>query len=267
MSSEFTLVTALLDLHRGEWKDYGRSWDRYLEYLSFHLKLEVCLYLFLPEELIPWARERRRGREKITFYHPLRLEDLCMYQHREKITEIMASSEYRKNLRDSKCPEVTQPLYNVMVNSKVDLVYQASRINPFHSDLFVWFDAGYGHGSITVSEGQSWFPHRLFPLERKIHLITLCDLEKIAREMRRFFEDHLDVIIGGFFAGTRESLRIYRRLYYSLVLEALEQGITDDDQFHHAIAWTRWPELFTVHRGHWFDGYYLIGQKSKENGT
>ena len=38
------------------------------------------------------------------------------------------------------------PLYILVTNSKVDLVHQAVRENPFNSSYFVWMDGGYGHG-------------------------------------------------------------------------------------------------------------------------
>jgi hypothetical protein len=59
-----------------------------------------------------------------------------------KIQTIMQSDKYREGLADPTVPECNQAWYNAVIWSKIPLISQASDMNPFKTDYFVWLDFG-----------------------------------------------------------------------------------------------------------------------------
>lgn len=60
-TSKFTLVTALLDIGRGNWWEYRRTIENYYQYLDNILHLNVDLVIFLDDKSADYIYKRRRG--------------------------------------------------------------------------------------------------------------------------------------------------------------------------------------------------------------
>ena len=144
----------------------------------------------------------------------------------------------------------------------MDLVKQVVDENPFGSDLFVWMDAGYGHGTKQWPDEKPWIPEKLLTPEslakNQITQIRLCGMEGVINDNWEFYKQHIDVVIGGFFAGTADAIRRYHTLYYDLFERALEEVIVDDDQYYATLCAVRHPDLFNPGQGGWYDGFHLF---------
>ena len=55
-------------------------------------------------------------------------------------------------------PEASNPAYNILVNSKPYLLYNATQISKFDSEYFIWLDAGYSHGQKNMIPNILWNP-------------------------------------------------------------------------------------------------------------
>ena len=63
---KFTVVTALFDLGRGQWKNFRRPLELYLNYSSQLLSLEIPIVAYVQPEIADRIWEMRRGKEHLT---------------------------------------------------------------------------------------------------------------------------------------------------------------------------------------------------------
>lgn len=79
----FTLVTAMLDIGRGNWTSHQRrSYNTYLLYMQRVLRLDVNMVIFIDAKGRPFVDWMRRGREKRTRVVEITLEELPYYRYR-----------------------------------------------------------------------------------------------------------------------------------------------------------------------------------------
>lgn len=244
--NQFTIVTSLIDIGREKWDNYKRPFSTYLSYLKELLALDCNFYIYIEAENYELIKEFRKNLIDKTTIKIIKLEDLYMYKYADMIKNIMNDSKYKEEQADPTCPEVTKPLYNIVVNSKVDLVYQASQEDPFGSEYFIWLDAGYGHGNYSLDINSKFDPFKLDIAENKITILCLSDISLIKRDYWLFYRQHIDIVSGGFFVVPKDLAKWYHELYYSTVDKAFDEKITDDDQYNVAMAYTSDSTLFHI---------------------
>jgi len=246
----FTVATGFFDIGREEWRHYTRKLEVYLTYFKNVLSLNVNMVVFTEPKFVELVEEIRNGISSRTIIVPLEISELYMYQHLEKIQEIQNDPEFSVGHPNPLCPEVSKPLYNVVVCNKMDLLFKATELDT-KSKYFVWLDGGYTHGNVDMSS-LDWKPRSLFEHRDTLSMICLESIEVVGDDPREFFLKYIDVINGGFVGGYRDVVKKVRDLYYDLVVELFEVGLKDDDQFYHTILAKRNPELFNLIRGGWY---------------
>lgn len=255
-----TVVTCLYNIGRDQWVNYQRSWDKYRGNHRVFTQLNVNMVIYVSEEDVAFSEECRKNVPAQTKVIALPRDGLINMKHLSRIREIQSSEKYREFLKDPSCPEVREPLYNALVTSKLDLVKRVVDDNPFRSDLFVWMDGGYGHGQACWPPLTPWIPKKLLDRlgENKITQIRLQPLENAVNDDWGFFRQHIDVVIGGFFAGSATAITRYHSLYYTLFQDCLDKGIVDDDQYYATLLALRHPDLFDPHLGGWYGGFTMF---------
>ncbi|RUS70265.1 hypothetical protein EGW08_021973, partial [Elysia chlorotica] len=251
-SYNFTVVTGFLDIGRGSWWKQGRTYREYLTYMLKVLKLDVNLVVFIEPKGENFVRVNRRGREKRTVIHPITLEDLELFPLLPKIEEVMYTKEFQQgnsNFQHGNC-EAFYPLYNLVTNSKVDLIHQVVRENPFNSSYFIWMDGGFGHGEteeccIFPSDG-IWNPTHLMNFPDYSTETSFIDQLTVSRPPPCFF-------FSGLFGGGSDALSIYHQLHTRTFLDYLARGIVDDDQTIFLGAFLSNRTNFRPIRGGWYD--------------
>lgn len=245
--SSFTVVSALVDIGRGRWNSgFRRSMDVYLTHL-FNLtgKMDVPLLIFAEKENIPYIQEKRKGKK--TFIKEISFSDYRLFPQLQRIKEIQSLPSYLAH-NVVPCPEVNVPEYPVAVNNKVEFMYQASQMNPFDTEYFIWLDAGYGHSSIYIPENYKWDPQLLIEMAGDgIHINTLLDTT-YTEDYTQFFKIHVDFIDGGLFIGKKEAIIKLRELYYHCIEETmnLPNPIIDDDQYYMTMVYVQNKEFFSL---------------------
>lgn len=246
----FTVVTGFFDIGRGEWDSYKRNLDEYLRHFKNMLSLKVNMIIFIDSIHFDFVKNIRDNIMCKTTIIVLKPSDLYMYQYIDRITEIQNSPNYAIGHPNVRAPEICRPMYNVVTCSKMDLMYKATLFEK-NSEYFIWLDAGYTHSTIDLSE-LNWNPTRLFEYHDKLCVIALQSLDIAKDDPKEFFLQYIDVLIGGFFGGYRDTILQVRDLYYNLVLEMFDIGIKDDDQFYNTILAKRYPELFKIFIDNWY---------------
>ncbi|XP_059177402.1 protein HtrL-like [Physella acuta] len=257
----FTVVSALIDIGRGNWTRFTRSYDDYLKFFHQILGLKVNLVLFVDRKAKAVAEEKRKGMEDRTRIIETTLQDIPYYKLRHRIAEIMNSTEYKKDneLVKMQLCEAFSPEYDIINWAKLYFVDRTVNENPFKNDFFIWLDGGYGHGKSIYPANHVWKPRGLFDHADKVTFIELKPgVGKYVTVKDKLHKISIAVMIGGFFAGGAVAMQDLYRLQRLQVSEWMEQGITDDDQTIYLTLYYKHPSLFRLVRGGWNDVFKLF---------
>lgn len=169
-----TIVTALLDIGRGDWDRYRRPLEQYHIFMENLLSLQNNMVIFTDTSSYSFIHKYRKNIGEIhrTKIHLITLDDLPLSRHLAVASKII-EDEHRDDkmwrsiwdpaMKDH--PEARSAEYDVLVNSKTYFLYNATLEDPFTTDFFVWIDAGYGHGNQSVFPySNKWRPQ--FPVTR-----------------------------------------------------------------------------------------------------
>lgn len=263
------LVTALIDIGRGNWQRFTRHFDQYLNYLTNILfRIQNNIIIYCDNSVYEYLKvlDKQIKLERIQIIQ-ISLSELPFYKYRKEIEEIMNWEQ--KNWREEwdeqmkTHPETLYPDYDILVNSKPYFLYNATQISQFpkpfeEEQLFVWLDAGYGHGSQSAIPLGIWKPTQI-----NYEQITLIKLptngERVERyTIERVYRKHRSVISGGFLAGGEKVIRRFWTFFMKTFLELLDQHFVDDDQTTLLITIQRYNSTFKLLKGNWFDAFKLL---------
>ena len=260
----FTVVTAMMDIGRGQWSKQSRSYDTYLLYMQRVLRLDVNMFVFADAKAKRVVDLMRRGRQFRTYVVEKNFTDLPYYAHRDRVQEIMNSDEYRKDneLVKNKLCESLVPEYDILQWSKLYFVNEAIERNPFRNDFFIWLDGGYGHGKDVHPPDGIWKPKNVFEHSDKVTFIEREPVEKYRKDIDRLHKMSISVIAGLFFAGGRRAFQRLYALQQELIADWLKRGVVDDDQTTYMLMYYKEPQLFHLVRGDWFDVFKLFNSNT-----
>uniref|UniRef100_A0A0N4Z0D9 Nucleotide-diphospho-sugar transferase domain-containing protein n=1 Tax=Parastrongyloides trichosuri TaxID=131310 RepID=A0A0N4Z0D9_PARTI len=261
-----TLVTALLEIGRNNWKFYGRPLSKYQEYLSVLLQLDIDMVIFITSEHYEIVKKIRidNGLWDRTQVFVITLKDLPLYKYLNKMRQIMDKEKVPGGWKDEwdavmkTHPEATSPEYNLVVNSKPYFLYNATIENIFNSSSFVWLDAGYCHGDVLCfPKFFKWHPT---VTKGKVSMIKLTpDSDRIEDyTIEKLYRKDWAGISGGFIGGDAISLKQFYHYHFQKILELLHMNIVDDDQTIIILLIKEMPELFDLQYGDWFDAFRLF---------
>ncbi|KAK3594537.1 hypothetical protein CHS0354_023593, partial [Potamilus streckersoni] len=259
--SSVTLVTALYDIGRENWSEWGRNFNIYLEHFKKVLALNVHLAVFVDKSLLEFIKHNRQGKLDKTRVQVVQFSDLEIFQYYNPIKDIMNSLEFLENNEMLAHPEAFSPEYVILMNNKIFFMKTIVDINPFRSTHFFWIDAGYGHGSDIFPKDGQWFPRNLMDIHRKITYIQLYDpmhYEDYVKNLLLHKSLLSPAFIGGFFGGDSQAVREYYHLYHKVFRSLLVESIVDDDQNVALLCYFELPRLFNLVEGDWYDVFKLF---------
>ncbi|XP_046325801.2 uncharacterized protein LOC124110466 isoform X1 [Haliotis rufescens] len=252
----FTVVTGMLDIGRGSWSKQSRSYNKYLIYMSQVLRLDVNMVVYIEEKGRPFVEWMRRGRGGFTKIRPIQLSQFPYYKYKSKMQQIMDSEEYQQGnelLAQGDHVEATNPDYDILQLSKIHLVNEAVRLNPFNSTYFFWMDGGYGHGGEGIFPPDAiWKPDRLTRVPNKLSFLVRGDIENWAK-VKDLHKKNVNILVGGVFGGGIKVLSQYHALHSRLMREWMARNIVDDDQTANMQLYFRHRSMFNLVRADWFD--------------
>lgn len=251
----FTVVTALLDIGRGQWSSQSRSYNTYLTYMHRVLRLDVNMVIFIDSKGRPFVDWMRRGRENRTLVIETNIKDLPYYRYLKRIQNIMDSDAYQQDnelVRKGLC-EARVPEYDILQWSKLYFLHEVISRNPYLNRFFIWMDGGYGKGEDIHPSDGIWVPVNLFRNEGKVTLLERESVENYRQDAARLHKMSINVLVGGFIAGDIKALERLYVLQKNLIADWLENGIVDDDQTLYMHLFYRYPEYFNLVRADWYD--------------
>jgi hypothetical protein len=139
------VVTALFDIGRDNWDNFTMSYHTYIWWMRSLLYLDTNLIIYteekFKEQILEFRKEVDPNLEKtIIIVQPL--EEIEGYKtFFEPLNRLMTSVEFKNKIHFD-VPEMTKPLYNVVMFSKLFYILDSFKKGLFDADLYVWADAG-----------------------------------------------------------------------------------------------------------------------------
>jgi hypothetical protein len=254
-TNKTTIVTGIWDIKRDELKEgWKRNFDHYLNNLANLMKTDCNMIIFIEERYKDFVNEHRFSHNTSVIIRDINwFRENHYYQYIQKIRNNPAWHDQVDWLKDS--TQAQLEMYNPIVMSKMFLLNDASILDPFDSSHLVWID---GALTNTVHEGYFWkdnvidnikdyfnkFSFVCFPYDGKqeIHGFeykAMCEyalgneIDKVAR--------------GGIFGGPKKSISKANEIYYSLLVDTLENGYMGTEESLFTIMLYKYPELFNYY--------------------
>lgn len=252
----FTLVTGLWDLGRGELKDFGRSFDHYLECFGNLLSLDCNMIIWAPKELNRFINlNRNMSRTRIVNKELHEFDDWFPWFEQVQTT--------RKNLRWrqqadwlANSPQAQLKYYNPIVMSKFFMMNDSVVHDSFNSDYLFWIDAGLTNTvGIDLLRNVDRLPVYMKKIEEEENKKFLflsypydTDGEVHGYNRRAFDEicgEHATYVCrGGFFGGHKDVIRQSNGDYYGIASQSFTNRVMGTEENFHTILSYKHKERF-----------------------
>lgn len=230
-------ITAFLDINRGEWKHFKRTFNEYLNYFMPYIKLlENCDKT--KYEMIVYIDEKHFNKLQniISSHIPIKLipisekwleKNSILWTRLEKEKQIMEECKefnYLVNHR-KRCPETHNPKYTLINHCKIDIVCHAMELCDAY--FYCWTDFGYFNDKSNI-------PKSMIDINKieknKVNYTLINNVQEHDNNIIYTLVNAPEVIGGFFFCGEKEPLLIYQKLYHQIHKQMQDCNIVDDDQ-------------------------------------
>lgn len=256
------IVTAFIELGRGEWSSFPRSTELYLKRFKPYLDMEEELVVFVDQPMMSRLKELKKRGDNMTLI-PIEsiLLEIKAWSYIDREKAIMGNSQFKALIgHRAHCPETHNPRYNCIQHAKTDFVKWTIDHDISQAEYFAWSDFGYFSDLTKV-------PQRGFDLDKidqgkinfcMINSIVPCDYDVVSTMI-----NPSETCAGFFHIGNRAAHQGYNILYHQILLQFYSMGLVDDDQHIMLQCYRTRPDLFTLHHTGWHNSY-LIFQRSSE---
>jgi protein YibB len=256
---DVTVVTALYDLKRSNWKGFERPFEQYKEWMKNILSYKTPMVIYVDPADVDFIQMMRSETSDITKIIPMKSEEFFIeQQYGKKIREVMKSSEFLKDQTVPTHPQICVPEYNILMHEKLQFVKRAIDNNYFGTDHFMWLDAGVYHMNARHDLVGSNFPKKKNNfLDDKLHFICVEEPTQLDLDLEKFYKGHNVKIIGTSWMGHKNAIIEFEKSYTELINESLSKNLMDQDQSFLTVTSLRNPEICQVHKGTWVDALNL----------
>ena len=140
-----TIVTALFNIGRDTWDNYQQGYDTYLSWMISLLMYDTKMVIYTDDILYETILNKRKvcdpNLEK-TIIVLKKVEDLEAHKMFFNRVELLMKSEEFKKKVSFQVPEMTKPLYNIVIFNKLFYILESIKQKHFNSDFYIWLDAG-----------------------------------------------------------------------------------------------------------------------------
>ena len=168
---------------------------------------------------------------------PKDLKYNVMYNQIHAIQKIMQNGKW-KNDPFSKHPEISSPEYIILMASKISIVVEAMKLNPFCSSYFYWIDFGCLRNDHLLPKSECWAPNNIMTDSKSKKKVVFMRIDPMPSPNLYEMKSVDDLILnmktvyvrGAFFGGYAEALLKYSELFYQTFVKLIHKNFTDDDQ-------------------------------------
>ncbi len=232
-----TIVTGFLDIGRANWSSQARPIDAYFERAARVMSLKNKMVIFIQPEL----------RERVTALRQVYDPDLSkttivdrtitqcrMYEHRQKILEIMNSVEFKNFLGYYYgYIEFNNPDYDIAVFCKFNML-EDTIVNGYQkASYYVWMDFGMRPTMLQPSLIETYFPHTdgMYDNGKKFRIDAWERYKELKEHtMQENLKNHNVSILTGVFGGHEQGVLQAIALFKRALQEMLHANMVGDDQ-------------------------------------
>ncbi len=157
MIKNTTIVTAIFDIGRDNWDNYGLSYGTYLHWMRNLLYFDNNVVIYTEEKFRKFIEDNRKVVDPDLSKTIIVIDEITNIDtHRSYFNDVkvlMESNDFKKRIHFT-VPEMTKPLYNIIIFNKLFFIKNSIEENHFNSDLYIWCDAGILRNDIpTIKKG------------------------------------------------------------------------------------------------------------------
>lgn len=247
-----TIVSALFNIERENMD--GRKWEEYLKWFDITLKLKCPMYLFVTEEVREFVEERRLSIPTEIVVQTV--EDIPYYYLKDKIQNILDSSEYSEKMKDTKRIECNHSMYPVIQYSKFPWLMKAIDENPFGTDFFFWMDAGssrfFGDYDLNKKFPSSEAIEALESMGESFLVQENCDCYPDLFQSKKLTIDYLydnrSYVLGTMFGGHKNAIpNVFKVVEEIFINEMIKNGSVNNEQIALGYLIKKYPDIFTTY--------------------
>jgi hypothetical protein len=154
------IVTALYDIGRDKWEKFTQSYGGYMHWFWRTLSLDSEMVIYTQErfknEILEYRTKFDPDLSK-TVIVIQELDELEAYKkYNDRLENLMFSDEFKSIVSFHDVPEMSKPLYNVIMFNKVFWLKHTVDNKFFDNDLVIWADAGGLRDEISKYENTKW---------------------------------------------------------------------------------------------------------------
>ena len=257
--SKVTVISCLYDIKRATLGRYSRDFEVYLTYLNNILSLDCNLVLYSDDSRVIDKVSSLNKPNHIIRNKPF--SQLEKYASIQEIKNVMSSESYIRGLVEPMAPEYRIPDYSVLINSKIDMMYEEVFANHFGSDVFVWLDSGFRAQLFKQEHIGRRFPSNNINSFDLSKFTILCRSRPQGSDLdiRRFYKSHINRFGAGVLVGGANAIKEIKQKLDIEFDVALKHNLIDSEQSLLAVAYLKNPELFNLYDGDWWSLFdYLI---------
>ena len=153
------IVQALFDIERDKWDNFTMSYHTYLHWMRNVLSLDANIVIYTEEKFFKAIFDNRKvydpdmSKTKIIVQE---LKDLPAYKlFYDRLKNVMESQAFIEE-KSFDVPEMTKPLYNIVMFNKMYWLRHARDSRFFDSDTLIWKDAGTYREDLSLYAFKKW---------------------------------------------------------------------------------------------------------------
>lgn len=152
-----TIVTAIFDIGRDKWDSYSLSYTTYTHWMKNILLFDTNMVIYTEDKFVEFIKEQRKIVDPNLDKTIIVIEEITSLdaykKYFTKTQKLMEKESFKKKIY-FQVPEMTKPLYNIIIFNKLYFIKSSIEENHFNSDFFIWSDAGVLRNDLpTITKG------------------------------------------------------------------------------------------------------------------
>lgn len=264
---DITFCTFYFDIDRKNWQTFTVSNDMYMHWFANLLTLDINLYILTEKKFVEKVIAMRRKTDpelKKTIIKETTVEELPAYKlYNERLEKLMPSEEFQQIVHHKHVPEMSKPLYNVLMFNKVHYLQQVLEENPFNTEYFSWVDAGFIRGADEVKNIKKWPDQSKLKLQKdKIRFFCINDqIERHMTDIKWHVMSQMRLLKGTIFFLYKDLIPFLREEFDFRVNQVLNQNYIGSDEKIFDICCLNNLDKFDLYKCNWREELKLFSHE------
>lgn len=258
-----TIVTALYNIGRDKWEHFTSSYDGYLFWMKRLLSVDCNMVIYIPSEFVDRVTNLRKEYDpefEKTVINVQEIDELVAYeQFNDRLESLMFSEDFKRKVSFPDVPEMSKPLYNVIMFNKVSWLLHCVQHEYFDNDMVIWMDAGGMRDEIDKYENKIWPRNeRLNSLENGKPTFFSHNLKFDINNRESFALSQIRNIQGTAFLLPSSFAAQLHAEFFNTVNECLASGYIGSDEKIFDITYSKHPDWYSLIKSDWREYFKIL---------